>query len=189
MFKAQFFPNSSIMEAKDSRGGSYAWRSILKGRYVIQKRSRWRVGDGKSINIWQHRWIPRKNSSLVASYPIESMENCSVAVLIDENERRWNEEVIDGILSLEEGALIKKIPLSRRVAEDVLVWPYTHRMDNIHVKRAIGSLRKKLRWILCSWTQVWIQGCGKEFGLSKFPTRLKTCYGGLVEVLYQQKKH
>ena len=113
------------MEAKDSRGGSYAWRSILKGRDVIQRGSRWRVGDGKSINIWQHRWIPRKNSSLVASYPIESMENCSVAVLIEENERRWNEELIDGIFSPEEAALIKKIPLSRRVAEDVLVWPYT----------------------------------------------------------------
>ena len=48
------------------------------------------------------------NSSLVASYPIESMENCSVAVLIDENERKWNEGLIDGIFSPEEAALIKK---------------------------------------------------------------------------------
>ena len=53
------------------------------------------------------------------------MENFSVAMLIDENERRWNEEVIDGIFSPEEAAIIKKIPLSRRVVEDVLVWPYT----------------------------------------------------------------
>ena len=114
------------MEAKDSRGGSYAWRSILKGRDVIQRGARWRVRDGKSINIWQHRWIPRKTSSLVVSYPIESMENCSVAVLIDESERRWNEEMIDGIFSQEEAAIIKKIPLSRRVNEDVPIWPYTN---------------------------------------------------------------
>ena len=38
------------------------------------------------------------------------MENFSVAMLIDENERRWNEEVIDGIFSPEEAALIKKNP-------------------------------------------------------------------------------
>ena len=36
VFKAKFFPNCSIIEAKDSRSASYAWRSILKGRDVIQ---------------------------------------------------------------------------------------------------------------------------------------------------------
>ena len=36
VFKANFFPNCSIFEAKDSRSASYAWRSILKGRDVIQ---------------------------------------------------------------------------------------------------------------------------------------------------------
>ena len=35
VFKAMFFPNTTIMEAKDSRMGSYAWRSILIGRDVI----------------------------------------------------------------------------------------------------------------------------------------------------------
>lgn len=32
VFKAKFYPNCSIFEAKDSRSASYAWRSILKGR-------------------------------------------------------------------------------------------------------------------------------------------------------------
>ena len=47
VFKARFFPNSTIMEAKESRMGSYAWRSILVGRDVIQRGARWRVGNGK----------------------------------------------------------------------------------------------------------------------------------------------
>ena len=111
VFKARFFPNCSIMEAKDSKGGSYAWRSILKGRNFIQRGARWRVGDGKSITIWQHRWIPKKLSSLVVSYPIESMVDCLVAVLIDESAWKWNEELIDGIFSQEEVAIIKKNPI------------------------------------------------------------------------------
>ena len=60
----------------------------------------------------------------MASYPIESMVDCPVAVLIDESARKWN-ELIDGIFSQEEAAIIKKIPPSRRVAEDVLIWPHT----------------------------------------------------------------
>ena len=49
VFNARFFPN---MEALDTRMGSYAWKSILIGRDVIQRGSRWRVGNGEKISIW-----------------------------------------------------------------------------------------------------------------------------------------
>ena len=32
IFKATFFPHCSFMEAKESANGSYAWKSILKGK-------------------------------------------------------------------------------------------------------------------------------------------------------------
>ena len=51
VFKARFFPSSSIMEAADSRLDSYAWKSILKGRDVLLRGARWRVGSGENINI------------------------------------------------------------------------------------------------------------------------------------------
>ena len=56
VFKACFFPNCTIMEAKDLRSRSYSWRSILKGRDVIQRGSHWRIGDGRKVKIWQHHW-------------------------------------------------------------------------------------------------------------------------------------
>ena len=54
VFMAQFFPNTTILEASDSRMGSYAWKSILVGRDIIQRGSRWRIGNDEKINIWQH---------------------------------------------------------------------------------------------------------------------------------------
>ena len=51
VFKSKFFPNCSIMEAKEGYRGSYAWRSILKGREAIRQGVKWRVGNGESIKL------------------------------------------------------------------------------------------------------------------------------------------
>ena len=58
VFKSKFFPDYSIMEATDSALASYAWHSILKGRDVLLKGAKWRVGCGKSISVWLDAWLP-----------------------------------------------------------------------------------------------------------------------------------
>ena len=71
-------------------------------------------------------WLPRKHPPQGMSYPIESLENSTVAVLINETTRQWNEELIDGVFACDEATLIKKIPLGRVASEDVVIWPYSH---------------------------------------------------------------
>jgi hypothetical protein len=35
------------------------WRSIIDGTEVLKKELIWRIGDGKSMEIWNMNWIPR----------------------------------------------------------------------------------------------------------------------------------
>ena len=100
------------MEAADSRLGSYAWKSILRGRDIIKRGAIWRIGSGEKINIWQQRWLPRKHPPRQPMCPLESFENYTVDLLIDPNTRTWNEELIDGLFVEEDAELIKKTPLS-----------------------------------------------------------------------------
>ncbi|KAL0006673.1 hypothetical protein SO802_008175 [Lithocarpus litseifolius] len=109
VFKARFFPNTSIMEASDSRMGSYAWKSILVGREVIKRGSRWRIGNGEKLPFC----------------PIEEFEHNTVSSLLDPSTRQWHTDLVDGLFVEEDAELIKKIPLSKNVTEDVLYWPYT----------------------------------------------------------------
>ena len=113
------------MEAAESRMGSYAWRSILKGRDVLQRGARWRVGNGEKIRIWQHHWLPRKHPPLVISSPIDSFQDATVDLLIDPSSRQWNTEVVDGMFVPKEAEMIKNMPLACGAAEDILIWPYS----------------------------------------------------------------
>ena len=122
--RQDFFPHCLFMEAKDSASGSYAWKIILKGREVIEMGSRFRVGNGKNIKIWQYHWLPIKHPPLVTSPIIESLEDVTVDCLIDENTGKWDAEMLEGILVPAEAAIAKKIPLARSPTEDSLFWPF-----------------------------------------------------------------
>ena len=102
------------MEAKDLALGSYAWKSILKGREVIHRGPCFCAGNGRNIKICQHHWLPIKHPTKIASPIIDFLEGATVDCLIYVDPRQWNIDMVDGIFIPEEAKLIKKIPVSNR---------------------------------------------------------------------------
>lgn len=84
MFKAKYFPNGSILEAKVA-SGFYAWRSILKARSLITRGMLWQLGDGTRINIYVEWWLPGAGSAKIISPQVEMAKEWIVAQLIDSN--------------------------------------------------------------------------------------------------------
>ena len=120
VFKAKYFPNCSIFYAKSSTS-SFAWKSILWSKDLIEKGSIWRIGCGDSIRIYRDAWLPSPEgriSSLVSHLAPESI----VDALINSVTGWWNTNLINVCFYPPEAYLIKSLPLSLIPQPDTLVW-------------------------------------------------------------------
>ncbi|KAF5458601.1 hypothetical protein F2P56_022622 [Juglans regia] len=62
--KVKYFPHSSFMIASLGKCPSYTWRGIWEARKLLEAGCRWRIGNGKSVDIWKDTWIPGHTSLL-----------------------------------------------------------------------------------------------------------------------------
>ena len=83
VFKARFFPDCSILEARDSIVGSYVWKSIISARDVIRRGMVWRVGTGERMRIKEDRWLLDKANGFVISPLSQVAAEARVSSLID----------------------------------------------------------------------------------------------------------
>jgi hypothetical protein len=58
VLKGRYYPHCDFWETPCLRSASYAWRSILHGRVLVQAGARWGVGNGSFIRIAHDNWIP-----------------------------------------------------------------------------------------------------------------------------------
>ena len=87
VFKAKLFPNTSVMEAKIPANASCAWRSIMRGRDVIKRGSRWRISSGNLVHISGDNWLPIKANLKLLSPHIEDSTITLVNDLIDHEQK------------------------------------------------------------------------------------------------------
>ncbi|KAK9950614.1 hypothetical protein M0R45_006095 [Rubus argutus] len=122
IFKALYFPNSNFMQAVAQPGMSFTWRSILVGREVLSRGTRFQIGTGLTVSLWNDPWIPLPHNCKPFSCPRVGTEAWVVGDLIDQEQHAWKTSVIKDLFSETEASIILKIPLSLRSSEDCLIW-------------------------------------------------------------------
>lgn len=56
---------------------------------IIRCNSRWRVGNGNTIQIWKDRWLPNRVDPMVSSIPFPYLENATVSSIKKDQGSEW----------------------------------------------------------------------------------------------------
>lgn len=124
VFKSRYYPNGNFSTAIEGYQPSYAWKSILSAREIVEIGGLWRVGDGKTIRIGRENWVPdmKVSNHRTASCTLEN--DVFVSDLIDEHTKQWKQDLIFSNFDRCLAQKIVSIPLSSRLPPDSLSWQW-----------------------------------------------------------------
>ncbi|KAL5762955.1 hypothetical protein ACOSP7_019219 [Xanthoceras sorbifolium] len=119
-FKHRYHPNCTFLEAKLPSSPSIIWRSFLWGRELIEQGSKWRIGGGATVQVYEDRWIPIPSSFKVFSN--KSLEGDAMVSGLNTTSGDWNSQHIRYKLSAVEADAILNLPSAPANYPNVLCW-------------------------------------------------------------------
>ena len=116
VYKGRYFPNSSFMEAELRSNPSFVWRSLLEASELFRAGTAWKVGDGKSIRVTDHRWLTHP-----PQFRPDANTNTIVADL-DHRTRQWNRPLLHTTFLQSTMEDIQSIKIGEEGDRDKLHW-------------------------------------------------------------------
>ena len=83
----------------------------MKARKVISNGMGWRIGDGKSIDLYYDNWLPGGGSSKIISPRVPKLEGAKVSALIFQDIGPWDQTLLHQHFFTFEAQSIMAIPL------------------------------------------------------------------------------
>jgi hypothetical protein len=121
VMRGKYFPNSDFLGSNLGKKASFAWRSIWQAKGLLQEGLLWRVGNGRSINLWDDRWIPDPPHKVLDPVRV-LLREATVADIINREANWWDVPLIKSIFSEDTVDKICSIPINPRFHEDKLIW-------------------------------------------------------------------
>lgn len=96
----------------------------MSGLQTFKKGHIWRVGNGRSINIWKDHWVPGMMSRKIET-PRGNVLLRTVDELIDPLTGQWDIDILESIFNPLEVRRVLQIPISPNLEDDFISWHKT----------------------------------------------------------------
>lgn len=133
VLKAKYYPNGSIVDTSFGGNASPGWQAIEHGLELVKKGIIWRIGNGRSVRVWQDPWLPRD----LSRRPITPKNNCRIKWVADLmlDNGMWDANKINQIFLPVDVEIILKLRTSSRDEEDFIAW-HPDKLGNFSVRTA-----------------------------------------------------
>nr|XP_027060751.1 uncharacterized protein LOC113687311 [Coffea arabica] len=120
VLKAKYFPMSSIFKCKVPNNASWMWRGLMEAREFVEQGVRRRIGNGRSTQIWNDKWIPdATNGRVTTKRQLDSSPHKVDELII---QKRWNRILVFQLFNEVDAERILSIPISLSGREDSYFW-------------------------------------------------------------------
>lgn len=58
LLKAKYYSKGSLLESQPPQNSSWFWKGIMSAKNLMKEGLRKRLGDRKTVRIWENSWIP-----------------------------------------------------------------------------------------------------------------------------------
>lgn len=94
----------------------------MAAKDIIVKSSKWTIGNGKRVCIWEDRWLPTPKFFKVVSPKGSHTGVEMVSSLIDTERKGWNVAMVKNIFLPHEVDVVLGISISSCLPDDSLIW-------------------------------------------------------------------
>ncbi|XP_019167697.1 PREDICTED: uncharacterized protein LOC109163410 [Ipomoea nil] len=124
VMREKYVKNKNFFATPMIANASWGWRSIMRGRSIVELGAAWRIGNGLSLNFWSDWWTGDKPLAFMDEVTIpDSQSEAKVSDFILPN-RTWNVDKLSSLLphDIIDGIRATPIAVCEQVS-DSLYWP------------------------------------------------------------------
>ncbi|KAJ9554109.1 hypothetical protein OSB04_018154 [Centaurea solstitialis] len=168
ILKAKYYPKKEFLEAQLGHSPSYIWRSIWHSQLALQKGIRWKVGNGRSINIWKDPWLRDDEIFTVESPLVLEHANMTVGDLVNPLSQEWNRELLARLFSSRDCNRILNLSPPNESHPDKIIWHWTE--DGIY---SVKSCYRLITEKIAPLSHLFISGDWKRIWKANIPNKVK----------------
>ena len=142
VYKSQYFPICSFLEAGLGCNPSHLWRRILAAQNLVWTGARKLIFDGCNTQVFFMPWLPSDVNPFVTTPISDGLSNILVSSLMQQDVLAWDNDIFSDLFNNRDADIIGGIPLRFWRQKDRWSWSFD--------RRGVYSVRSSYNFLLQS---------------------------------------